>query len=585
MPGLKYSTVARLNDDGGNKNLIMFGGSFVHNGKEEYSSHTFKFLADKDSWVALDVTVSPPPREYHRMVRTNAGPLVFGGRNGDSLYDDLWLFSGNTWVQIKQQNSDAIWPLPRECMSMASNTDGSIVVMFGGNGAKTESLGDTWLFMLSNKTWVQISVPPKMSFFSATKTRMASLLNEFILIGGFLQAEFKRYPYVFNLNQRQWTMNSLVNTRPPPLKKHASGEVVGTACAVVHGGFMNDLEIHTDMWMYCSDRQLWQILTVTKDSINEVPEPRINHGIATLSPRKGILFGGYLNNQNFDNTYIFTFPYNGFVKWKRVNTIISPNKRQEFGMVSINIPSSSNSISKERVVCLFGGMGDTGRVYYDDTWCYTSEHGWKNMASSPTSVKPSRRKGFGISSCFSSRMLIFGGLGRIGSSPKMLDDLWEFNYKTQTWKDLTKFARKTSKFNVPTRRIFPLFTKLHTHKTFILYGGINNRYSTLSDSWILWFDNNGQPHWKMRKFMEVTPTTSLYASIAPLEDTGSGVNEAVIYGGELAWNLNTDKTTTFANSECPPGTQAINRNRSLGCELCPIGYYKPFFAARMCTMS
>ena len=47
--------------------------------------------------------------------------------------------------------------------------------------------------------------------------------------------------------------NSLVNTRPPPLKKHASGEVVGTACAVVHGGFMNDLEIHTDMWMYCND--------------------------------------------------------------------------------------------------------------------------------------------------------------------------------------------------------------------------------------------------------------------------------------------------------------------------------------------
>ena len=85
MPGLKYSTVARLNDDGGNKNLIMFGGCFVHNGKKEYSSHTFKFLADKDSWVAVDVTISPPPREYHRMVRTNAGPLVFGGRNHDSF--------------------------------------------------------------------------------------------------------------------------------------------------------------------------------------------------------------------------------------------------------------------------------------------------------------------------------------------------------------------------------------------------------------------------------------------------------------------------------------------------------------------
>ena len=76
--------------------------------------------------------------------------------------------------------------------------------------------------------------------------------------------------------------------------------------------------------------------------------------------------------------------------------------------------------------------------------------------------------------------------------------------------------------------------------------------------------------------MEVTPPTSLYASIAPLEDTNSGVDEAVIYGGELAWNLNTDKTTTFVNSECPPGTQAINRNRSLGCEPCPIGFYKPF---------
>ena len=161
MPGLKYSAVARLNDHGGNKNLIMFGGCFVHNGKKEYLSRTLKFLADKDSWVAVDVTISPPPREYHRMVRTNAGPLVFGGRNHDSLYDDLWLFSGNTWVQIKQQNSDADWPLPANVCQWHQIL---MVVLssFGGNGDKTESLGDTWLFLLSNKTWVQISVPPKI---------------------------------------------------------------------------------------------------------------------------------------------------------------------------------------------------------------------------------------------------------------------------------------------------------------------------------------------------------------------------------------------------------------------------------------
>ena len=122
--------------------------------------------------------------------------------------------------------------------------------------------------------------------------------------------------------------------------------------------------------------------------------------------------------------------------------MISPNARSDFGMVSIKIPSSSDSSSKEHVVCLFGGMGDNGRVLYDDTWCYTSEHGWQNMATSSTSVKPSPRQSFGISSCSSSRMLIFGGLGKTAFGPRKLNDLWEFNYETQTWKEFTTFAKK-----------------------------------------------------------------------------------------------------------------------------------------------
>ena len=111
-------------------------------------------------------------------------------------------------------------------------------------------------------------------------------------------------------------------------------------------------------------------------------------------------------------------------------------------MVSIKIPSSSNSSSKEHVVCLFGGMGDNGRVF---TMIPGATH--QNMVGKIWQVVPHRlSQVLGRASesplVSSSRMLIFGGLGKTASGPKMLNDLWEFNYKTQTWKELTTFAKK-----------------------------------------------------------------------------------------------------------------------------------------------
>eukprot|EP00943_MAST-04B_sp_MAST-4B-sp1_P008642 g8642.t1 len=576
VPGLKYAQIARIS----NKSLIMFGGIREESGMTSFETATWKFSYDKDAWEKFEGSNNIPPlREYHRMIWTNIGPLVFGGRKGNIYYKDCWIYSEpDGWKEIKPKNNDTLWPSATASMSMDSNSDGTKILMAGGNGRETENDKMTWIFSTATKTWEQI-LPPKSSssdYFFVERGNLAFLSpNGFVLIGGFYNSNIINYPRTFDLEQKLWRKINSIDTQPPPLKKHVSTEIVGTDCVLIHGGMTgNNLVFYQHAWKYCTDKKSWQFLDVTHDS--EDPGPRINHGMVSFAPQRGIIFGGWYENKYFDTTYIFTLPYNGYISWTKINSDYSPSKRSQFGMVLIK-----RSDKSKNVACLFGGISGGGRVTYGDTWCFDdSTNKWTEIVAADK-VKPPSRNLAGIASYSTNKMLIFGGL----AGPKKFNDLWEFNYEKQQWRDLTPLAKKNSGNLIPSKRYLPLLARLQTFNAFILFGGKNN--VPFSDTWMLWFDLDGQPYWKLIT-LPISPPASMYATASsidvPVEKiyptptnpdvVTFGGPEVVIFGGELLWNVNSDATTVFVNSECPPGTQAINRTKSNGCELCPIGFYK-----------
>jgi serine/threonine protein kinase len=579
VPGLKYAQIARIS----NNILIMFGGI---RDETSFETATWKFSYDNDAWEKIEGSNNIPPlREYHRMIWTNVGPLVFGGRKGNIYYNDCWLYSEpDGWKEIKPENNDTLWPSATVSMSMDSNIDGTKIVMVGGNGPETENSKMTWIFSTATKTWEQI-LPPESSsseHFFVNRGNLAFLSpNGFVLIGGFYNSHFINYPRVFDLEQKLWKKANSIDTLPPKLKKHVSTEIVGTDCVLIHGGIIgNSLVYYQYAWKYCSDKKSWQFLNMAQDSEN--PGPRISHGMVSFTPRKGIMFGGYHQNKFFDTTYIFTLPYNGYITWRKINSDYGPSKRSGFGMALIKRP---DNVPSKSIACLFGGTSEGGRVNHGDTWCFDgSTNKWTEMVAADK-VKPLSRHQVGIASYSTNKMLIFGGQGTTTSGPAIFNDLWEFNYEKQQWRALTALAKINSGNVIPEKRYLPLLARLQTFNAFVLFGGKNT--VPLSDTWMLWFDLDGQPYWKLLT-LPISPPASLYASISsidvPVEKiypaptnpdvVTFGGPEVVIFGGELLWNINSDTTTVFVNSECPPGTQAINRIKSNGCELCPIGFYK-----------
>ena len=164
--------------------------------------------------------------------------------------------------------------------------------------------------------------------------------------------------------------------------------------------------------------------------------------------------------------YIFTLPYNGYITWTKINSDYGPSKRSGFGMVLIRRP---DNVPNKNIACLFGGISGGGRVYHGDTWCFDdSTNKWIEMVAADK-VKPLSRAQLGIASYSRNKMLIFGGLGKTTSGPAIFNDLWEFNYEKQQWRDLTPLAKKNSGNLIPSKRYLPLLARLQTFNAFILF--------------------------------------------------------------------------------------------------------------------
>ncbi|MEI6510049.1 MAG: kelch repeat-containing protein [bacterium] len=134
-----------------------------------------------DTWTLVPTTIespsSPSARNFHAMVATPSGALLFGGLFS-SLRNDTWLFntSTNTWSLL---NTGSDSPSARYRHAMATTPSG--VLLFGGVNSSS-TFGDTWLFNTATGTWSQLF--PTTTPSARVAHAMAATPSGVLLFGG-----------------------------------------------------------------------------------------------------------------------------------------------------------------------------------------------------------------------------------------------------------------------------------------------------------------------------------------------------------------------------------------------------------------
>src|SRR5207302_134387 len=142
---------------------ILFGGLTAEG---DYSSETWAYSIDWDSWANMTSEVRPPGRRSPGMVYDAAADrtILFGGYDSSSgiVYNDTWAydFESNSWTN---RNPPAA-PSPRFGMGLAYDARLDRSILFGGAEG-----GDnvTWAYDFTNNSWAVLSTahsPPTHAF-------------------------------------------------------------------------------------------------------------------------------------------------------------------------------------------------------------------------------------------------------------------------------------------------------------------------------------------------------------------------------------------------------------------------------------
>lgn len=143
--------------DSARARVVLFGGDDASVGVTTIVNDTWEW--DGESWTEVQTppTATPDGRTSHGMVYdSRRGRVVlFGGRNGNTTFDDTWEFDGRGWVRIP--TTPAQTPAGRSNHAMAYDPINGVVVMFGGSNSSFAPLDDTWEW--DGESWTEVNTP------------------------------------------------------------------------------------------------------------------------------------------------------------------------------------------------------------------------------------------------------------------------------------------------------------------------------------------------------------------------------------------------------------------------------------------
>ena len=150
------------------------GHLFVHGGVSEQADRSSVYLADAHelnlstmTWREVKMRGNAPsPRAFHTLNALNKMMVCFGGDDGTEFKRETHYmrYEDEVWCEPEtagyRGGDDAVcWPCERACHTATALRDGDTLIVFGGLGKNSVSLGDMWAFSASELCWTPVEPP------------------------------------------------------------------------------------------------------------------------------------------------------------------------------------------------------------------------------------------------------------------------------------------------------------------------------------------------------------------------------------------------------------------------------------------
>lgn len=147
---------------------------------------------------------SPEPRSFHSMTLINGKFYVFGGINGNKLYNDLWVFNPE---KILWESINFIGSIPSGRYGFAYGSQGDAIVIWGG----TDFLGlrnDLYIFYTFSSAWEIINALSTDGPKAAEGACLDVSIPKIYIYGGYTSTGVSNTLYEFNLWSNTYTLLS-----------------------------------------------------------------------------------------------------------------------------------------------------------------------------------------------------------------------------------------------------------------------------------------------------------------------------------------------------------------------------------------
>ncbi|KIM65531.1 hypothetical protein SCLCIDRAFT_1212266 [Scleroderma citrinum Foug A] len=196
--------------------------------------------------------VHPAPRRAHTAVLYMGKIYIFGGGNGLTALNDLWVLdvsrldtsmrsgssgSGLKWSLIETSGDP---PAPRGYHT--ANLIGNVMVIVGGSDGK-ECFSDVWCLNLDSLVWTRVSLSVSHRRLSHTSTQVGSYL---FIVGGHDGNSYSSEILLYNLVNLQYEPRAVCGTPPSPRGYHVT--VVADSRLFLFGGF-NGHDVFDDVYI------------------------------------------------------------------------------------------------------------------------------------------------------------------------------------------------------------------------------------------------------------------------------------------------------------------------------------------------
>jgi hypothetical protein len=274
--------------------MIVFGGTGSDlSGSNDISSYT----VETDLWEAdIEMQGIPPtPRYGHSAVTTGLNNMViFGGRNGTMLFDDVAIFDmvSLTWLNITTSGNA---PSARAYHTAVVDRYQHAMYVYGGQTVNDDLLSDMYMFDLDKLTWTQVFPNGTDAIPRAMHSAIMTLQGVMIVYGGVGQSDVS----CFDTRNHTWYY-CLSDPSPAPSVRYSHTAVYSPLQEMIVYGGKNDAgNPVNDVWAFDLNEFRWRVVSPGGNSIN----PRSLHTAVATTFGTMIVFGGIDGDGTITNDF------------------------------------------------------------------------------------------------------------------------------------------------------------------------------------------------------------------------------------------------------------------------------------------